>query len=542
MAMAEQTSKRARSAKWRIAVVGMGCENCTFSTAPTVLADFSPMLDQEALRGKYHQLVSTPIGTRLDLDETQFLEQDFSDAEYHYCCYCRAIPGGPITAEAFATLRSYIDKGLADYMASGPIDGVYLDLHGAMFATGSQDAEGIITTLVRSIVGPKPFLCASFDLHGNFSETMRRNLDMTTAYRTAPHIDIIETRRKALHMLLSALRKGERPSLVFVPIPLAVSGEMSNTNEEPAKSLYSSLLHHTDSCDGITDVSILIGYVWGDEPRSGASVLVTGHNKSVAEREGLRVARAVWANRGDFKFGVEAGSMDAIITKAVAAAGARSSDASNKPVIISDSGDNPTAGGVGDTPSMVGCMVEQGVVDAVVQGPVDSAAVERCVMAGKGATVELSIGGKLDYLNAKPLTITGVVQCTSDTEQSYAVNVNAGTNNPPLTRTCTMPPAAVVAVRTNGGGTILVTLTAARKPFHFEKDFQMIGIEPTQHPILVVKIGYLVPDLERMMAVNLMAISPGAVYADVSTMPYKHIRRPIFPLDTTMDWAPSVCE
>jgi len=149
-------------------------------------------------------------------------------------------------------------------------------------------------------------------------------------------------------------------------------------------------------------------------------------------------------------------------------------------------GDNPTAGGVGDTPSMIGALIKQGVPDAVVQGPVDAVAVARCLDAGKGATVELSIGGKLDYVNAAPLSVTGVVRYACKTPQTYTVNVNAGTSNPPLSRTCTMPAAAVVAVQTSaagpgGGGTILVTLTAGRKPFHFEKDFQLLGTEPSAY-------------------------------------------------------------
>lgn len=213
------------------------------------------------------------------------------------------------------------------------MDGVYLDLHGAMFATGTEDAEGeivkvvrkhfiyprtdgcgappplphlwggndvgirsswkqstagmltcsncndaICTSKVRDVVGEDALLSASFDLHGNFSARMAAGLDLTTAYRTAPHIDIAETQLKAVAMLAAALRSrngnrvrdvgssggssSDRPYLAYVPIPLGISGEMSNTADEPTKKLYSSVLHEADAAEGVMDASILVGYVW----------------------------------------------------------------------------------------------------------------------------------------------------------------------------------------------------------------------------------------------------------------------------------------
>lgn len=62
----------------------------------------------------------------------------------------RAIPGGPIEADAFSTLLGHIREGLQRHVAAGgALDGVYLDLHGAMFATGTEDAEGEIVKVVR---------------------------------------------------------------------------------------------------------------------------------------------------------------------------------------------------------------------------------------------------------------------------------------------------------------------------------------------------------------------------------------------------------
>ena len=83
----------------------------------------------------------------------------------------------------------------------------------------------------------------------------------------------------------------------------------------------------------------------------------------------------------------------------------------------------------------------------------------------------------------------------------------------------------------------LVTLTSARKPFHYESSFAQLGITVAEHHILVVKMGYLVPDLEDRCALNLMALTPGGVYADLVTIPYEKVPRPLYPKDKGMKWA-----
>lgn len=277
----------------------------------------------------------------------------------------------------------------------------------------------------------------------------------------------------------------------YVRLPLAVSGEMSNTADDPAKALYSTVLHEHDSTPGVLDCSILIGYVWADEARSGASVIVTAFDHAVAVKAATTISSSVWARRAEFRFGVPAGTVDDVLRQAVAAAAARPAASRHCPVIISDSGDNPTAGGVGDVPTVVGRLISLGIPDAVCQGPVDAVAVRHCIEAGVGSAVTLSIGGKLDYVNAVPLDITGTVLATFPCPFSYP--------RPGGGRDLTMPSAAVVRVDTvpsvggGPGGQAIITLTADRKPFHYEADFIALNIVPPEHPLLIVKIGYVGP-------------------------------------------------
>ena len=136
------------------------------------------------------------------------------------------------------------------------------------------------------------------------------------------------------------------------------------------------------------------------------------------------------------------------------------------------------------------------------------------------------------------LSVTGTVHFVLAEAKMYQVDLNAGTSSPPRLNASRMPRAAVLRVSAGGEGSALVTLTAERKPFHYEQDFLELGISAGSCDVLVVKIGYLVPDLERLAAVNLMALSPGAVYADVARMPYTRLEGPIYPKDLEMVWAP----
>src|SRR5262249_30980764 len=141
-----------------------------------------------------------------------------------------------------------------------------------------------------------------------------------------------------------------RPLRAWVRIPVILPGERTSTLVEPGKSVYASL-QETDRAPGILDASLWVGYVCADELRSSASVVVTGTDRASVGREAERIARRYWNARNDFAFVAPAGSADWCIEQAIAFPG--------NAVVISDSGDNPTAGGAGDVPYFIGRLLAQ---------------------------------------------------------------------------------------------------------------------------------------------------------------------------------------
>ena len=84
-------------------------------------------------------------------------------------------------------------------------------------------------------------------------------------------------------------------------------------------------------------------------------------------------------------------------------------------------------------------------------------------------------------------------------------------------------------------GSAHVIVTKKRKPYHREVDFTRLGLNPRQTDVVVVKIGYLVPELYDMRAGWVMALTPGGVDQDLERLGYQRINRPMFPLDPDME-------
>ena len=465
----------------RIAIAGIAIESCTFSSLATKLEDFTLWRGNDLL-ARYPFLA------------------EYTDATFVPLLAARALPGGAVARAAYQQMTDEILDAL-DRL--GPFQGVYLDMHGAMAVEGLDDAEADFFAAVRAVAGREALLSASYDLHGNVSEPIMRQLDLLTAYRTAPHTDTEETRARAVRLLLQCLRAGIRPHTAFVPIPALFSGEQTMTTVEPGKRVYAGVETQVRPPD-VLDASLLVGYVWADQPRVGASAVACGMDAAATRAAAAALAQSYWEARTQFSFPMPADSVDRCIEQALHATGA--------PVFISDAGDNVTAGAPGDVPYVLERLLVHGVARAVVASVVDPAAVAACEAAGVGGRVVVELGGKLDRTNGHPLSVTGTVEVCAVVDGNHQ---------------------AVLRV-----GGVAVIVTAQREAFTTLEQFRRLEIEPSQEPIVVVKLGYLFPDLQPVAAQSLLALSPGFVNPDVTALAYQHVRRPSFPLDQHMAWQP----
>jgi microcystin degradation protein MlrC len=469
----------------RIAIGGIQTECSTYSRIRSEAADFRVLSREEILKDPYFE----------------FLKE--FEAEFVPCFFARAVPGGPV-------LRATYDMFKAEFLQrlenAGQLDGLYLPMHGAMFVEGMQDAEGDWISAARQVVGEDCLVSASYDLHGNLSQRIIDNIDMLSAYRTAPHIDVADTMARACRMLINCLRERIRPALVWVPIPVLMPGERSSTVDEPARSLYAQLPSISEE-SGVLDASLLVGYVWADEPRATASAVLTGIDPAVLANLAERLGQQYWDVREQFQFGVPVGSVEQCIEWAA--------QSSTQPVILADSGDNPTGGGVGDRAEVLSQLVERNFQNALVAAIADAPATNACFEAGAGAALKFFVGGTLDPVGSNRVELEAEVVFLSDSDVKRDRQ----------------------AVIRAGG--ITVILTASRRPFHHIEDFTRLGLDPLQFKLVVVKSGYLSPDLARIAKPNFMALSEGAINQDIEGLPANVFRPPTFPFDRVFSWKPT---
>ncbi len=470
----------------RIGIGGLSCECSTFSPRATGQEDFTVLTGDPLL-------------------EQYGFQADYPEAEFIPLLWARALPGGRIERPFF---DDFLQRLVGEMEEKGPFDGLLLPMHGASSVFGLEDAEAHFFSVIREVVGPGCRISASYDLHGNLSSSVMRSLDLLTAYRTAPHEDCYETVERACRILVRCVHQKKAPVKAHIRVPILLPGEQTGTGWEPASGLYGMIPSVIEEY-GLLDASILVGYVWADEPRASASVVALGpdHDRTWAAAKTL--AQRFWDLRHGFRFGVHAGPLDLCFERAVAEPG--------QPVLISDSGDNPTAGGAGDIPFVLEKMLNPGLENALCAGIADPVAVTACEQAGIGEDVELQLGGKLDPVNGSPLRVMGRVVSLHDTVLETSSSRNR------------------VAVVQSGG--VRVIITELRTPFHHREQFQELGLVPEDFKIVVVKMGYLVPELQQMAVASLLALTPGAVNQDITSLPFRNLNRPLYPFDPNMQWS-----
>jgi microcystin degradation protein MlrC len=475
----------------RIAIAGLAIESSTFSPALTHKEAFHARRGDEVFT--YYPFLALDSLNR-------------KRANWFPTLRGHALPGGTVTREAYESL---VTETLDMLKKNVPYDGLFFDIHGAMSVVGLDDPEGDFIIRVREVVGKETIISTSMDLHGNVSWRLAENTDLVTCYRLAPHEDALESKKRAVDNLLSRIENGKgKPAYkAWIPVPILLPGEKTSTRIEPGKSLYAKV-EPASLQKGIIDAAIWVGYAWADEPRNHAVVMVTGDDKEKVTATAEELAESFWNVRSEFVFVAPTAPLNECLAKAIAS--------KKQPYIISDMGDNPTAGGAGDVTWTLKEILSQpefrtengpSLIYASIPGP---GFVEKAIEAGVGGKIEAHAGAEVDDRFAPPIKLSGTVEAIEHGDKHAETEV-------------------VVKV-----GSVHVIVTKKRKPYHNEHDFTNLGLNPRESDIVVVKIGYLVPELYNMRADWIMALTPGGVDQDLERLGYKRITRPMFPLDKDM--------
>ncbi len=492
-------------------------ETNTFSPLPTTLSSFcrgtgandGPVYGEAAIRATEN--TNSAAAAFMDVIREQ-------GDEFVMPVLANAVPSGTVTAEAFEAIAGRIVAAVRE-----GCDAVMLDLHGAMVAEGYPDAEGELLRRIRAVAPDVP-IAVALDFHANFSEALIQNATAIAGYCTYPHIDVYETGARAARTLMAALRGEVQPVILWRKLPMLTHMLRQTPLHQPMKDIMDRAM--AAERDGeVLNASVFGGFPLADIPKAGRSIVIVA---DAGRRDGAQqlldeLSAMAWSRRADFIFPIE--PMETSIAQAKAL--------EEGPVVLVDHGDNCGAGGPTDEMSVLAEVIRQGLTD-VVAGPFwDPQAVDRLIEAGVGSTVTLDVGGKIDMpalnLKGKPLTLTGRVKCITD--GFYRVTGPMFTG-----MLLSLGRTAVLDV----GGVLVVVCERPQEPFDAGV-FTHAGIDLARTKYILIKSRqHFRAGFEPIAKHIVLVAGPGVCSSDYSHFPYKHLSRPIYPLEPEMTLEPSL--
>jgi microcystin degradation protein MlrC len=430
----------------------------------------------------------------------------------------RASPSGLVADEVVDFWWEEFTARAAAPLRAGEIDGIYLVLHGAMVAASHPDVEGELLERIRALPGAAGLpLFGVFDLHANFSRRMADLADGWVAYRENPHSDARAMAVLAAERLRETLASGTRPRQWFRSPGILWPPTGTGTADAPMRDLEALARELEAGHPSFLAVNVVAGFAFADTPDTGVSFTVCSTGPEAEAREALdRLERLAWELR---HVGAAA---DLPVEEALRqAAGA---DPGAGPVVIAEPSDNIGGGAPGDGTGLLRALVRHRVPGAAVCLN-DPEAVQALAGRAPGDRVRLALGGKGSRLDDGPLPLDVTFVSRGDgrfrleDRQSHLASLTGDTFD--------MGPCAVV--RHEG---ITILLTSRKTPPFDLGQWRSQGLAPESFRFIGVKAAVAHRRAYAPIASLLLAAdTPGPCRSDVRALPYRAIRRPVFPLD-----------
>jgi microcystin degradation protein MlrC len=441
--------------------------------------------------------------------------------------------GGIIHADVYQRCRDMIVTGLQE---AGPLDGVYFALHGAMVAEAPYtDAEGELAQEARRVLGNIPMV-GTYDFHAIMSDKEVEAL-VPFPNNTNPHIDGYERGLEAAKCLLQMLDGRINPvsHRVFVPIigPNIGQSTWSHLPEEEQGLLLYQLNEkraEMEKSAKVINITILGGYGYGDSPDAGMSIIATTDgDPALAKQLAQALAKDLWEQRDRLKTVRPIQSIDAGVKMAMADP--------RKLILLVDLGDDPGSACPADSPAVLESLLRCGAQDCALTIR-DAEVVRAGIAAGVGANLDITVGGKIDQRFYQPVKITAQVKSIDDGRYMVCGPTHGGWGrevNEEAFREANV--GERVVLRTGNKIDVIFSQARTGKDRDF---FKSAGILLEEKQILVVKSNQAHrASFDPVVAGTIELNTPGVSTVNYASLPYQHLRRPIWPIDEAMRWTSS---
>ncbi|MEZ5816809.1 MAG: M81 family metallopeptidase [Hyphomicrobiaceae bacterium] len=422
-----------------------------------------------------------------------------------------ATPSGLVTKEAFDTFAGHMLDTLDKH---GPVDAVLLQLHGAMVCEHTPDGEGSLLRAIRQKVGWSVPIGVTLDLHANVTHAMAHHADAIVSYRTYPHVDTYEIAVECADLIARTLAGEIHPTVTLAQGTMIDGLDHGRTTTPGPMTEALAMAGGMMKEPGVHSVSVLAGFAKADIPDVGPSALVVGEGHDPRYRDmATSIMTYAWETR-------HRSSLKPLMA-AEAVGIAKEKGKLGAPVVIADYADNPGGGGYSDSMGLVTAMIDAGLENAAVSAICDPEAAAACHKAGLGAKLRLAVGGKIDPLFGPTIEAEGTVMALTDGRFRIEGPMQNGV-------AVDMGPSAVFKI-----GGVEIVLASKRYQNYCLTFFSSLGIDPKQRSVLAVKSMQHFRAAYQPIAGEVLIVDEGngITSNDISKLPFKHVRRPIFPLD-----------
>lgn len=486
----------------RIATGGIIHETSTFVDTPTTMQDFE--FDRSVIRddGIRERFRGTNVCTGGFIDGA-----DKHGFELVGLLRASAFPGGLIRRADYDALKTEL---LDRLRGAGPVDGVLLDLHGAMVVEGIDDGDGDVVATVRGVVGPDVPIVFTQDLHGNHTKMRVERSDALIGFDTFPHVDMAERGREAADVIVRTIRGEIRPTQAIYQLPMFWSTACQVTAHPPMNEVIAKL-HEIEQRPGMICMTIATGFPWSDVPDVGGSVIAVADNdRELAQKTADEFGEWVW-NQRERWYAPPVGVREAL---------AKGERIGRYPIILADHADNTGGGSPGDSTEVLRTFLEMGLRDALLLYMVDPEVAQQAHAAGVGARITVNLGGKSSPVQGPPLKAEAEVVALSDGPFAYDGPMFAGL-------TGSMGTSAWLKI----GGVNVVVVTAREQPFDpaFARG---LGIDVKAMKYIALKSAAHFRAAFEPIAGSIHNIDAAAIHThDFTQLKYKKRTRPVFPVE-----------